>query len=351
VKDDRSIIALAARALSKQAERPRPAPADARASAIGAMAQAVRARHRRRRFRRGAGALALAATIALGISFGRGAFDHGVRTVAHVPPAASAMFVRGAPMVVRDGARTTLSNGHPLESGDRVVAPPGSRTTVALPNGTSVAVQDQSELVFASAGPHVVFELSSGAIHADVAKLQPNERFILRTGDAEVEVHGTSFDVLRVTPDPSCGNGTSTRVNVREGVVAVRAGGVETFVRANESWPVCAPQPIASESDTGAMAASRPVSGPKSTLAAENDLFEKAIGRKRAGDTSGAIAACDELLTRFPSSHLAQSAYGERMRLLRSVDKARAKAAARDYLRRYPNGFARKDAELVLAGD
>jgi hypothetical protein len=38
------------------------------------------------------------------------------------------------------------------------------------------------------------------------------------------------------------------------------------------------------------------------------------------------------------------------MRLLGVLDPRSAAAAARDYLQRYPSGFARTDAETILAG-
>jgi ferric-dicitrate binding protein FerR (iron transport regulator) len=332
------------------------------------MARAMRMREKRRRLKRIAfGMSAVAAAIALAVTFGRTAHESGRSTIAEntpkAMPAASALFVRGAPVVVRHGSPSALTSGAPLEADDRLVVAPGSRTTVALPNGTSLALADNAELVFTSPAPAMRFELTSGAVHADVAKLLPSERFVIRTADAEVEVHGTSFDVLRVTPDPACGDGNATRVKVREGVVTVRAGGREVFVRANEEWPTgCAsapstsaasstssvPQPEESEARTVGKRSAEP---PLSTLGTENDLYERALKRKRAGDAPGAVAAFEALLGRFPSGHLAQTAAGERMKLLRDVDKAHAKRAAREYLQRYPNGFARPDAELILSGD
>jgi ferric-dicitrate binding protein FerR (iron transport regulator) len=366
VKNERSLTDLAARALATDARRERPVSESSRSAAIAGMAQALRMREKRRRLKRAAfGMSAVAAAIALAVTLGRAAHEHGRGATAEnapkATPAASALFVRGAPVVVRHGAPSTLSNGAALETGDRLVVAPGSRTTVALPNGTSLALADSAELVFTSPAPTMSFELTSGTVHADVAKLLPSERFVIRTADAEVEVHGTSFDVLRVAPDPGCGEGNATRVKVREGVVTVRAGGREVFVRAKEEWPSgcatapstsaasstsSAPQPEESEIRTAVKRSAEP---PLSTLGTENDLYERALKRKRSGDAPGAVAAFEALLTRFPSGHLAQTAAGERMKLLRDVDKTRAKRAAREYLQRYPNGFARADAELILA--
>jgi hypothetical protein len=69
---------------------------------------------------------------------------------------------------------------------------------------------------------------------------------------------------------------------------------------------------------------------------------------KRRGDLRGAVASFDRLLSRYPDCPMAQSAAAERMKLLATTDRARASDAARDYLRRYPAGFARDDAESLL---
>jgi len=39
------------------------------------------------------------------------------------------------------------------------------------------------------------------------------------------------------------------------------------------------------------------------------------------------------------------------MKLLRGIDPKRARAAARDYLDRYPSGFARDDAEPIVSDE
>ena len=90
-------------------------------------------------------------------------------------------------------------------------------------------------------------------------------------------------------------------------------------------------------------------SSPGSTLAEQNDRFSAAIAAKRSGDASGAIAAFERFVAAYPTSPLAESALVERMKLLASTDRARGAAAARQYLARYPGGFARADAEAIAA--
>jgi len=376
LKSNRSLSDIAALVLSNEAKQGPEPSAQSRVHAIAAIARAMRLRKRRQRIRVGAiGATAVAAAIALAVGFGRVGHraESGSLSASGVPvPAAAASFVRGSPTVVRHGARMPLSDGTALEKGDRLLVEHGSRATVAMANGTYLLLEEAADLVLTSPAPATSFELAAGSVRADVAKLKPHERFVIHTADAEVEVHGTSFEVSRVDPDPACGRGTTTRVKVREGVVSVRAHGTETFVHPNEVWPSGCAATASSPATTGTLPTSAPAAStrepaqdevaappspkraaeaPASSLAAQNDLFERAIARKRAGDPAGAVAALDDLLARYPSSHLAQSARAERMKLLRGIDPKRARAAARDYLDRYPSGFARHDAELIVAGE
>jgi hypothetical protein len=214
----------------------------------------------------------------------------------------------------------------------------------------------------------------AGSVRADVAKQGRGETFVIRTHDAEVEVRGTSFEVVDVPADPACGGGTTTRVRVHEGVVAVRSRGVETLVHPSETWPpecassatpappptptpAPAPAPPSAFPSAPASAVRRDPPAPprvsggtaeSSDLTAQNDLFEVALARKRARDPRGAIAALDDLLARYPETRLGQTVRAERMKLLRDVDPGRARVAAKDYRDRYPTGFARADADAIL---
>jgi len=61
-----------------------------------------------------------------------------------------------------------------------------------------------------------------------------------------------------------------------------------------------------------------------------------------------AVAAFERFLGKYPSSHLAENAAAERMKLLAATDPAKAAGAARQYLAKYPSGFARDDAKAIL---
>jgi hypothetical protein len=63
----------------------------------------------------------------------------------------------------------------------------------------------------------------------------------------------------------------------------------------------------------------------------------------------GALAALDRFVASYPVSPLAESAAVERMRILQGMSRGRSVVAARDYLARYPNGFAHAEAEAIAA--
>jgi hypothetical protein len=276
--------------------------------------------------------------------------------------------------VFRAGSAVPLVKGSAVTSGDRVAAGAGDEVAMRLSTGSTVKVEAAGELQVLEAGPSQRFALLRGAMRAQVAKLRQGERFVVATGDAEVEVRGTAFRLSAGAADTVCEEGSATRLEVFEGVVAVRRGGVTTLVGAGGRWPSnCrspsdpvaattvpldpAPRPPAEASARvrrPAVAARphapTPVEDPGSTLAEENDLFARAVAARRRGDRQGALARFLELEHRFPTSPLGESAMVERMRLVGVADQEAARSVAREYLARYPAGFARSEA-AVLAGD
>ena len=71
------------------------------------------------------------------------------------------------------------------------------------------------------------FDVESGTLEAEVAKVPLGGRFIVATGDAEVEVKGTRFEVAVVPTPSACAPFARTQVMVQEGVVVVRFAGGE----------------------------------------------------------------------------------------------------------------------------
>jgi ferric-dicitrate binding protein FerR (iron transport regulator) len=375
--------ALAAKALARVQVEQQPVRPDTRAAAIAATAAAIAARKRKQSQRRMraavVGGFALAAAIgglAAGMYAWRSPSATTATTTTTVPAAGVASGVVGAVEIVRGGSSLPIRDGTSLSAGDRVHAQDDARASLLLPTGTRLIVESGGDVRLSDAGATQVHALASGSVRADVAKLTSGERFIIRTGDAEVEVRGTSFRVAQVAPDPSCGGGTRTRVDVYEGTVVVRAAGAETPVTAGEHWPRCtaprtdvAPAPTAKPTTRLAPSAAPPIAPPPassappasteiartmgdeppppSELSTQNDLFAQAVAAKRSGQNAAAVAAFERFLSRYPSSPLAETATAERMKLLATYDQGRAAAAARDYLARYPRGYARRDAEAI----
>jgi hypothetical protein len=326
---------------------------EARARSAEAIANAIGARARARRVRRVVG-VAMAAVVALGI--GTAAATR--RTEAPValafvgvasPLLADAPVARTAGGVVIAGADgdAPLVDGTPLVRGKRLVARAAGHATLAFATGTELTLEEKGDLTIDDGGASQRFTLGAGAVSAHVAKLAAGQELVVATPDAEVHVRGTTFRVAVVAADAACGGGTTTRVEVTEGAVVVRAAGSETMVAAGDKWPHCAVAsnaPVAADPKRAA-----PPPALQSQLADQNDLFAEAVAAKRRGAAGIAIATFDRFLAKYPSSPLAESAAAERMRLLRGGDRAAARAAARDYLARFPSGFARADAQAILA--
>jgi len=358
-----------------------------RARAIDVVSEAIAQREQRRRRLRGAFVvLSLAASAVL--VFGA------VRVLSHravpagevaasskAPSAAPSVDPIATPLVgdvrVRSGdVVRAIAQGTPLGAGDHVLAEGAARASVTLVTGTRLALEGTSDLAMTQSDPAMtVFTLEHGAVRADVAKLKAGERFLVRTADAEVEVRGTSFRVAVVAADTSCPVPVATRVEVTEGVVAVRHGATELALHPGESWPPpCTPPRVSGSASAAAPlraaplhaaplraapshAARKPAAAPaenespppSSDLAAQNDMFTKAMQEKQSGRASAAVATLERFAATYPASPLAENAVAERMKILATSEPARARSAAREYLTRYPRGFARVDAEKILA--
>lgn len=265
---------------------------------------------------------------------------------------------------IREGHEIASTPGERLGDGTELRTSPTSEANLEFESGSRLAVGTASRLHLVEQTRHKRFALDRGSVRAKVAKLAVDERFVVTTSDSEIEVRGTEFDVRVVEPDPTCGDGTPTRVDVREGVVVVRHDGKEDRVAAGEHWPRCAssePAPSAIIAPSAPRTAPRPpapsppsaspaTSASASRLSAQNDLFQDAMRRKRSGDLAGAVATLERLRTDYADGPLAENAEVERFRILSSFDRARGVSAAREYLRTRPRGFARAEAEAIVAG-
>jgi hypothetical protein len=292
-----------------------------------------------------------------------------------------------------------------LGAGDQVFAPLTALVRLGDTAGTQLALEPGGMLTVLESTATRRFALRRGAVEARVRKLMPGERFIIETADAEIEVHGTEFRVAVGEPEsvPCAGVGpkasVATRVAVTGGVVSVKWSGDEQRLRPGDEWPRrCAEartQPVpddgasaragkvaaapimpraeslppsrpsghhASAGSTGPRPAAPALAGdgaadlraprkdvPASELAAQNDLFIAAVRARRAGENARALALFERFMREYPDASLFESALVQRMRLLAATsDLAAATASARQYLARFPDGFARDEARALL---
>ena len=370
--------------------------------AVARLADAIRARARLQRRKRAYYTLAVAAGVALvvggglGMAHRAGTTAPGVAGVAGAHDLGRMVDPNGGVTVLRDGHTEALGGGARVAEGTELRTSPSSEARLDFDSGTRVTIGGSARVRLVEQSQRKRFSLEAGSLFAKVAKLTADERFVVATPDAEVEVRGTAFRVTIVPADRACEDGSPTRLEVSEGVVVVRHAGVEHRVAAGERWPQCGePAPVKAGSTpmqgtnatatgpaamavaaappvipVGALPMTAPVALPATTAAAsprgegavaaaspeassrlaeQNDLFDEAMRLKRGGDAPSALAKLDRLLASYPSGPLAESAAVERMRLLASSDRARAAVAAREYLRRHPRGFARAEAETIAA--
>lgn len=81
----------------------------------------------------------------------------------------------------------------------------------------------------ASAPPDEIVRLVDGTVSVEVDRLAPGERFRIVTGDAEVEVRGTAFDI-------TASSDRLRSVRVVHGAVEVRRAGAVRVLTGGQSW-------------------------------------------------------------------------------------------------------------------
>jgi hypothetical protein len=332
----------AARLLRAVRARIRPHRSVAADSAILVLREAIVRGAARRRGRRVA-ALMGTATALLGVGLAIAWSPWRARPPAR--PMEGALAVSRPRLVAADGGLATLTSPggqiHPLAAGHEWLVGERLRSDVlpfvlSAADGTTITLQPRSELSLLRADAQRWLRLASGDVSVHVAKLGADERFVIVTPDAEVEVRGTRFRVAIAPPGGACG-GTATRVAVDEGVVVVRASGRTTRLPAGARWPSdCGPEPPAAApsppSGRSAGAAKRPSKGASpsrapardevsapSTLATQNDLFGAALKAERAGDLRAAAQLLEVLVSRFPGSPLEESAEKARARVNEAI--------------------------------
>ena len=280
---------------------------------------------------------------------------------------------------LRDGASFLDSGGElPLGTnvsllvGGRIATAPGGGALLQLSTGSRLELEGHTTLTLQSQDVLQRFSLGLGGVDVRVAKLAPGDRFVIDTPDAQIEVRGTAFHLEVLPTAEACGEGNRTRLAVTEGVVEVRSNHLPTRVGAGQYWPPdCVPmaanaaEPPAADAGaarlgTSARATDREAAddfrrgrsvrhrdAPRSSIAEQNALFRRGVQAAREGRAAEALAVYAELISRFPSSPLAENAAVARIRSFVDSDPKQARLEARAYLRRYPRGFARPEAQRV----
>jgi TolA-binding protein len=184
--------------------------------------------------------------------------------------------------------------------------------------------------------PDEVVRLSEGRIAVRVAPLGPGERFRVVSGDAEIEVHGTSFEVV-VAGD------RLVAVNVSRGLVAVRpAGSPASLLGPAEEWHP-APPPEAHAQRARERPARRAVAGlqpppaPDAPATPAERAFADGWRALRVGSYVDAAAAFGRAASAGSGEPLAEDAlYWRAVAEARAEHSAEARASMARFLEQYP---------------
>ena len=357
---------LAARLVNEQQAESPQVPADVRRDAVvAALALAIAAKARRQRVvALSAATLALAAGVVMVVKLTGGSDQSSTKPVSAARAELVVEHAIGSGnQLVRAGSAQPLLDLGVLAVGDSVRSGNDGLATLGYANGTRITLSSSAHLHVDDLGTTRRFSLSSGQLQAHVAKLGQGERFVVSTPDSEVEVRGTVFTVAVDSSPSRCrDSASSSTVSVSEGAVWVRSGDKQVVLQPGESWatPCYEPRnkaaevagrtPVAMPSQVGTPARSAVHKAPTarvfgtaaptpgdmelpivpglapapnaalapsvSRLAEQNDLFSAAMAAERQGQHDLALRKLDDLVTRYPSGPLSESARAERQRIL-----------------------------------
>jgi ferric-dicitrate binding protein FerR (iron transport regulator) len=134
------------------------------------------------------------------------------------------------------------------------------------PQNGRVATLGPAQFALIGARPDEIVRLEEGTISVEVKRLGPGERFRVRTGDAEVEVRGTAFEVTALG-DRLAG------VRVLHGRVEVRpAGRAPSLLQVGQSWAPASAPASAARIVESALPAPQRVPGPVARAVARTPL-------------------------------------------------------------------------------
>lgn len=204
--------------------------------------------------------------------------------------------------------------------------------------------------------PDETIRLVEGTVSLDVHHLAPGERMRVITGDAEVEVRGTSF-VVEAHAD------MLAWVHVLSGRVEVRVSGADPVVLgALDHWrpqpvatatpalasiaPIAPPIPAPATSKKIATAATPPIPEPSATPDFETP-YRAAWESFRRGD-HGSAAAGFSAVASAAGPLASDAAYWHAVSLGRAGRASEARVALQEYLRQWPNSPQSGEASAML---
>jgi hypothetical protein len=307
-----------------------------------------------------AGAFAVAAAVALGVGIVQVSETPRATDVSAQPAvkvAREVVALEGPVSLERAGEdeATFIEEAQELSAGDVVVTGASAAGSVRLSETTSIDLAASTRLSLRSpVGPAERVHLSEGHIAVRVdAEEHRDDKLRVETPDATVVVVGTVFTVDVSARDRRAEGFTDVAV-VRGAVRIEQEGRTVAAVRAGETWSsrpqraerslseraqapdgAEAPPPAPSPASVGTPRRGKPgvstegPEGPASsgTLALENDLFQRALEARNAGNVEEAVLRFEELVRRFPESPLVGEARAERGRARAAMSAASAEGA------------------------
>lgn len=197
--------------------------------------------------------------------------------------------------------------------------------------------------------PDEIVRLRDGTVLVEVASLHAGERFRVVTGDAEVEVRGTAFEVV-VAAD------RLRAVRVRHGRVEVRRGVDPLIVlAAGQRWdaePITVPSVISSEPAHNDRARS-PVAArsdrPAPVTSPAEVAFQEGVAALNSGNTGAAATAFERTIAMNANGPLVEDArFWLAVARARGGQRAGAIRAFEDYLALHPRSVRAGKASAML---
>jgi hypothetical protein len=199
-----------------------------------------------------------------------------------------------------------------------------------------------------------VVTLRDGTITVEVEHLKPGERFRVLTGDAEVEVRGTIFEV-------TAANGKLVSVKVIRGAVEVRPSQRPPVLLApGEGWK--GPE-RALPSEAASLPASEPASVPATVPATAPALvvapvpappspteiaYDEAFSALRTADHERAATLFYEVSQKAGSPFAEDASFWHAVALSRAKRNSEARGALSSFVEKYPHSSRANEAHLLL---